>query len=113
MTSKVSFAGGVERYARADPVFATTAEFWDRDHMLLGTPENVIDLRTGRRRASKAADGLTKSTAVAPADNADCPLWRRFLEETTGGDAEMVHFLRQWAGYSLTRIMRRGLAGVA
>lgn len=102
VTSKVSFAGGVERYARADPIFATTQEFWDRDHMLLGTPENVIDLRTGRRRASNAADGITKTTAVAPAENADCPLWLRFLDETTGRDAEMVRFLRQWFGYCLT-----------
>jgi putative DNA primase/helicase len=102
VTSKTSFAAGVERFARADPVFATTADFWDRDPMLLGTPEGVVDLRTGRQRASKPGDGLTKATAVAPAPNADCPLWTRFLAETTGGDEEMVRFLRQWFGYCLT-----------
>ncbi len=102
VTSKTSFAGGVERFARVDPVFATTSEFWDRDTYLLGTPEGVVDLRTGRRRASKPEDGITKTTAVAPADNADCPLWARFLSEATGSDAEMVRFLRQWFGYGLT-----------
>jgi putative DNA primase/helicase len=100
--NKTSFASGVERFARADPVFATTAEFWDRDPMLLGTPSGVVDLRTGRRRASRPEEGFTKSTAVAPADNADCPLWTRFLSEATGGDVEMIRFLRQWCGYSLT-----------
>ena len=102
VTSKTSFAAGVERFARANPVFATTTDFWDRDPMLLGTPEGVVDLRTGRQRASKPADGIIKTTAIAPADNADCPLWSRFLTETTGGDDEMVLFLRQWFGYCLT-----------
>ena len=102
VTSKTSFAAGVERFARADPVFATTSEFWDRDPMFLGTPEGVVDLRTGRQRAAKPADGITKTTAIAPTDNADCPLWSRFLTETTGGDEEMIRFLRQWAGYCLT-----------
>ena len=39
---------------------------------------------------------------VAPAPNADCPLWLQFLFEATGGDAEMARFLQQWAGYTLT-----------
>ena len=102
VSSKTSFAAGVERFARADPVFATTAEFWDRDPMLLGTPEGVVDLRTGRQRAAKPNDGITKSTAVTPAQNAACPLWTRFLNEASGGDDEMVRFLRQWFGYCLT-----------
>ncbi len=47
-------------------------------------------------------DGITKLTAVAPAEQADCPLWLTFLEETTGGDADMIRFLAQWSGYCLT-----------
>ena len=102
ITSKTSFAAGVERFARSDPAFVTTSDFWDRDPMLLGTPSGIVDLRTGRHRAAEPQDGITKSTAVAPAEITDCPLWTRFLEETTGGDAEMVRFLRQWSGYCLT-----------
>ena len=89
---------------RADPIFATTADFWDRDLLLLGTPEGVIDLRTGRKRAGKPQDGITKTTAVGAAENADCPLWLRFLDEATGGDAEMVRFLKQWTGYCLSGV---------
>lgn len=102
VTSKTSFAAGVEQFARADPVFAVTSNIWDRDPFLLGTPEGVVDLRTGRRRTSNPDDGITKTTAVAPAGNADCALWTHFLMETTGGDDEMVRFLRQWIGYCLT-----------
>jgi putative DNA primase/helicase len=102
ISSKVSFAAGVEKFARCDPAFAVTIEAWDSDPMLLGTPNGTVDLRTGRLRPSDPAEGITKSTAVAPADRADCARWRAFLNEATGGDAEFVRFLQQWAGYSLT-----------
>ena len=45
-------------------------------------------------------------TAVAPAKTATCPRWLQFLDETTGSDAELVRFLQQWCGYSLTGITR-------
>ena len=48
------------------------------------------------------ADGITKTTAIAPSDHTDCPVWDLFLRETTGGDRDMVRFLQQWAGYCLT-----------
>jgi putative DNA primase/helicase len=106
ITSKTSFAAGVERFARNDPVFATTIEFWDQDLFLLGTPEGTVDLKSGELREGRPEDGTTKSTAVAPADVAGCPLWLRFLEETTGSDAEMIRFLQQWCGYALTGDVR-------
>jgi putative DNA primase/helicase len=102
VTSKTSFAAAIERFARADPIFETPNQFWDRDPMLLGTPSGVVDLRTGRFRPGNPADGITRATSVAPADNADCPLWLRFLEQTTGADHQMIRFLKQWCGYCLT-----------
>lgn len=59
-------------------------------------------LRTGSVRPPDPCDRLTRRTSVAPADVAACPHWVRFLEEATGGDKEMIAFLRQWAGYCLT-----------
>jgi putative DNA primase/helicase len=106
VTSKTSFAAGVEKFARTDPIFAVTSESWDADPMLLGTPSGTVDLTTGRLSPSNSADGITKATAVAPSETADCPLWRRFLNEATNGDEEMVKFLQQWAGYSLTGDVR-------
>jgi putative DNA primase/helicase len=106
VTSKTSFAGGVERFARSDLAFAVTAEVWDADPFLLGTPGGTVTLRTGRLRPSDPADGITKMTAVAPAERADCPLWLQFLEEATGGDADLIRFLQQWCGYALTGVIR-------
>jgi putative DNA primase/helicase len=99
---KTNFASGVERFARVDPMFAVTAEAWDADPLLLGTPAGTVDLRTGILRRSDQADGITKQTAVSPSDTADCPLWLKFLADATGGDADLIRFLQQWAGYCLT-----------
>ena len=97
-----NFASGVEKFARGDPVLATTALSWNPDEMLLGTPGGTVDLRTGELRPARAEERITKQTLCAPADEADCPQWIAFLEEATGGDKELIRFLQQWAGYSLT-----------
>jgi putative DNA primase/helicase len=99
---RVTFAGGVERYCRSDPVFAVTAHHWDTDHFLLGTPGGTIDLRTGLLREARPKEAITKLTAVAPAEEANCPLWIKFLGETFGNDPDLIRFLKQWAGYNLT-----------
>ncbi|RYB05718.1 phage/plasmid primase, P4 family [Lichenibacterium ramalinae] len=105
-TGRAAFAGAVERFARTDPTFAVQAEAWDRNPLLLGTPGGTVDLETGELRPAKPTDGITKSTAVAPAPTPACPTWLRFLEQATGGDAEMVQFLRAWFGYCLTGLTR-------
>ncbi len=102
ITSKTSFASGVERFSRADQAFRVEAEYWDRDPFLLGTPGGTVDLRTGALKPPNPDDGITRSTAVQPTTKAVCPTWLRFLKESTGDDADMIRFLQQWAGYSLT-----------
>ncbi len=101
------FVTGVERFARCDPALAVTAEAWNADPLRLGTPAGTIDLATGGLAPADPAEGICLSTAVAPApvseaDGADCPLWRRFLDETFGGDIELIAFLQRYLGYALT-----------
>lgn len=96
------FSSAVETFAKADPVFRRTADYWDSDPFLLGTPTGTVDLSTGRLRLSMQSDNITKATAVAPDEFEDCMLWHRFLEEATGGDEGMQRFLQQIAGYALT-----------
>ena len=99
---KTSFAAGVERYARVDRAFAVTAEHWDRDPFLLGTPGGTVALRTGALRAADPADAISKVTSVAPAEAPDCPRWTTFLNEATGADLALTRFLQQFLGYCLT-----------
>ncbi|HEV2546258.1 MAG TPA: phage/plasmid primase, P4 family [Stellaceae bacterium] len=90
----------VERLAKADRRLAATAEQWDADPWLLNTPDGTVDLKTGRTRAHRREDHMTKVTAVAP--GGDCPLWLAFVERITGGDAALALFLQRVAGYALT-----------
>lgn len=103
---KVSFAGGVERFARSDPAFAVTSDHWDRDPLLLGTPAGTVDLQTGLLHEADPSDCITKITAVGPSSTGICPRWMQFLDEATGGDVELNRFLQQWCGYCLTGITR-------
>ncbi|WP_197387975.1 phage/plasmid primase, P4 family [Ralstonia pseudosolanacearum] len=92
--------GGVERLARADRRHAATTSEWDADPWLLNTPGGVVDLRTGRQRPHDRDDRMTKITTATP--GGDCPTWRQFLAEVTGGDAELQAYLQRMAGYALT-----------
>ncbi|ACA21258.1 hypothetical protein M446_7040 (plasmid) [Methylobacterium sp. 4-46] len=96
------FVSGVEKLCRHARTFVAQSEDWDGDPMVLGTPGGVVDLTTGKMRRAEPGDRITKQTAVAPADTADCPRFLRFLNEATGSDLGLMRFLQQWAGYSLT-----------
>jgi putative DNA primase/helicase len=94
----------IEKMARADRRHAATVDQWDADSWLLNTPGGIIDLRTGDTLSHDPERYMTKITAVAP--GGDCPLWRRFLSEITGGDAELQVFLQRISGYALTGSIR-------
>jgi putative DNA primase/helicase len=101
--NKSSFTSGVERFAKGDRQVAVKHDHWDFDPWLLGTPGGAVDLHTGELRDARREDAITKVTAVAPLDE-DCPLWLKFLSDSTGGDQEFIRFLQQWCGYCLTGV---------
>lgn len=98
---KANFAGGVEKFARADPVHAVTSEIWDSDPFMLGTPGGTVDLRTGDYSEARPGDYITKLTGVAP-EHGEPTRWLQFLDDATAGDRDLMRFLQQMAGYCLT-----------
>ena len=94
----------VERLAKSDRRLAATMDQWDRDPLLLNTPDGVVDLLSGELRKHRADDYLTRMTAVAP--NGDCPTWLKFLKRVTAGDEDLLRFLQRKAGYALTGLTR-------
>lgn len=92
--------GGVERLARADRRHAATTGEWDADPWLLNTPGGVLDLRTGKQRPHERIDRMTKITTAS--HGGDCPIWRQFLQEVTGGDKDLLSYLQRTVGYALT-----------
>lgn len=90
--------------SKADRRIAAVPEQWDADNWLLNTPAGVIDLRDGSRHLQMREAYQTRISSVAP--GGDCPTWRRFLDEATGGDVEMQAYLQRIAGYCLTGSVR-------
>jgi putative DNA primase/helicase len=103
------FARNVEAFARGEKRCLLGIEESDKDPWVLGTPGGIIDLQTGRYIAMGLRPYVTMNTAVAPADVANektCPLFLKFMDEFTCGDAALKRYLLQYAGYCLTRDMR-------
>ena len=100
--AKVATASAIEKFAQSDQALVATAETWDANPFLLGTPDGTVDLRTGNLGSPSQEDYITKQTAVAPAVVPECPIWEAFLASCTHNDAGLIRFLRQWAGYMLT-----------
>jgi putative DNA primase/helicase len=86
--------------ASEDLRLVATVDQWDTDPWLLNTPGGVVDLRTGKLREHRAEDYMTQQAAVAP--GGDCPMWKKFMYEITGGDSLLQDYLQRVAGYSLT-----------
>jgi len=94
---KAATADAVEKIARARPELAVEMTDFDPDALLIGTPGGIIDLTDGSRRPALASDRISKLTAIAPESGAALR-WLTFLHEATGGDADLIRFLRQWCG---------------
>ena len=101
--AKVRFVFSVEEISRSDPLLAVDQSKLDTDPWLLGTPDGVVDLRTGDIQQGRQSDLITRQTAIAPAASGTvAPEWQRFLQEATEGDCELQGFLQRWAGYCLS-----------
>ena len=81
---------------------ADDGQTWDRDPMLLGVVNGVVDLRTGTHRPGRRDDRVTLQTNVAFDPTESCRRWRRFLDEVFEPHPEVVPFLQRAIGYSLT-----------
>ena len=102
--------------ARSDPRIVIPHTVLDCDPRLLNTPGSVVDLRTGQLRPNRREDLMTKLTAVAPADRADCPVWLSFLARIMERDdpevtTALVSYLKRLCGYCLTGITTEAVIG--
>jgi P4 family phage/plasmid primase-like protien len=78
---------------------------FDKNPFLLGAPGGqVIDLKTGSTRPACPEDYLSKSVICSP--GGDCPQWLKFMEDITGGDADLQRYLQRMLGYCLTAEVR-------
>jgi putative DNA primase/helicase len=82
--------------------FATTIEQYDTDTYLASTLNGTLNLRTGEFYKAKRSDYITRQMGAHYEPEAECPRWLKFLDEITGGDAELIKFVQKIIGYGLT-----------
>ncbi|MFE2353429.1 phage/plasmid primase, P4 family [Streptomyces parvulus] len=86
--------------AQTDPRIVAPAAALDAHRMLLNTPAGAVNLTDGTLIPPDPAQMHTRSTSVAPDLEMTTPRWDRFLEQTFGGDEQLLHYVQRMAGYS-------------
>lgn len=69
---------------------------------VLNCQNGVVDLRTGQLVTHSPSQRLTHCTPVKYDENADRTVWTNWLLEAVGGRQEVVDYLQQAVGYTLT-----------
>lgn len=74
---------------------------FDADAWVFSCKDGVIDLRTVEFRPRRRTDFTTKSAGCAFDQNADCPLWKSFIDAVCCGKDDLVDWLHRILGYLL------------
>lgn len=88
--------------ARSEPGVPVLPDGFDADPLLLNVRNGTIDLRTGELRPHRREDLITRLVPVEYDPDVTSPLWERFLDQTTGGDRDLLGYLQRAVGYTLT-----------
>lgn len=76
---------------------------WDRNPMVLGVNNGVIDLATGSHRTGQAGEYIRYHSPVDWLGlNQPAPRWEQFILEIFDGEAELANFMQRLLGYCLT-----------
>ena len=93
----------VESLARSNADLIASAEQFDSDLMLIGTPHGTVNLKTGELVTAERNHWITKVCAVAPAEQGTAaPIWTAFLNRIFDGNQSLIQFMQRAAGYALT-----------
>jgi P4 family phage/plasmid primase-like protien len=75
---------------------------WDADDWLFNCANGTVELKTQTFRPHRKEDMCSKTSPVHFDPNATCPTFENFLLQCMCGDHEMVDFLQESVGVSLT-----------
>ncbi len=74
----------------------------DRDPWLLNVMNGVLDLKTGELMPHDPALLMTKIAAVTYDRQADCPVFKQYLQTVFAGDKDIISYVQRVVGYCLT-----------
>jgi P4 family phage/plasmid primase-like protien len=75
---------------------------FDKDPWVLNCLSGTIELKTGACREHRREDLISKMAPVRYDPAADCPLWKKCLNEWMLGAAEKIAYLQRQSGYTIT-----------
>ncbi len=75
---------------------------YDKDPMSLNVQNGTIDLRTGKLRPHNKDDKLLKISPIKYDERAKCPLFQKMLNIIFNGDVELINYVQNIVGYSMT-----------
>jgi putative DNA primase/helicase len=76
---------------------------WDRDPMVLGCKNGVVDLAKGTFRSGKPDDYIKTFAPTKWMDlNLECPMWENFISEIFNDDIDLIDYVQRLFGYGLT-----------
>lgn len=87
---------------RNEHPIAEPGDAWDSNPWVICVENGVVDLRTGDLRPGERDDKITKTIPVFFDPHEICPRWDQFLAEVFRGDEQLIAFIRQAVGYSLS-----------
>lgn len=88
--------------AKSIPDMIVRSAELDQDPLLLGVKNGTIDLRTGKLRAAKQSDYITRQAPVEFDPDAECPEFRKFLSSVMADDPGLTEYMQRILGYCLT-----------
>ena len=88
------------KLAESESDIPVTAGYVDADPYLLGTLSGILNLRD--QTVIETQQIVTKRIPVAFNPDATCPRWNQFLDEIFANDNDLVRYIQQAVGYSLT-----------
>lgn len=95
--------GNLVKIAGCQPAIALTGAEFDVDPALCGVQNGVLELRDEARfRSGNPRDYLTLACGVPFDPTAECPTWRRFVDQITQGDPALIDFLQRAHGSELS-----------
>lgn len=74
----------------------------DKHKMAFNVPNGTLSLRTGQLIPHERGHFITKFSPIEYTDNADCPMWKKFLDDIFAGDSELIRYIQKAVGYSMT-----------
>ena len=90
--------------AKSEPPLPALPAQFDADPWTLNVSNGTLDLRTGTLRPHRPADYITRFVPIPYDPGASCQQWEDFLTSTMNGAKDVIDFLQQAIGYSLTGV---------